>query len=201
MYFVNKYNVPTLGSGSKRSAATWRPVNITCQDIDNDGMPEVPLADMLPGYTDPEAADTLWKLRWTRFKNGNTNGVAVETFHSPADGWYFQWPETWGSNVSAQRKSEAGIIKTTFLVPVEGAEEGYLFQGSDNVLLQIWVFTGNNRQEYFASSGMEWLYTSDNAIYGYSLPENGYPQLSLSADQVARSFHAITKEWASEVFS
>lgn len=191
----------TLGSGSKRSAATWRPVNITCQDIDNDGIPEVPLADMLPGYTDPEAADTMWKLRWTRFENGGANGVAIETFHAPADGWYFQWPETWGSNVSAQRKSEAGIIKTTFLVPVEGAEEGYLFQGENNVLLQIWMFTGDNRQEYFASSGMEWLHTSDNAIYGYSLPENGYPQLSLGADQVARSFHAITKEWTSEVFS
>ncbi len=79
----------------------------------------------------------------------------------------------WGSNVSARGKRKQGIIKTTFLVPVEGAEEGYLFR-IGQCAAQIWVFYRNNRQEYFASSGMEWLYTSDNAIYGYSLPENSY---------------------------
>ena len=185
-----------MGDG-KRSAATWRPVSILCQDIDNDGMPEVPLAEMLPGYHDSTSTDTRWKLSWTKFQDGTAYQVAMTTFHSPAEDWYLRWPEQWGDQVSAVRKNESGIIKTTFLVPAEGANEP-LTAGTGNVLLEIWVFTGDNRRDYFNSSGMTWLKDSDSAIYAYSLPANDYPALTLTDQDVTRAFQTIAKAWDSE---
>ena len=79
--------------------------------------------------------------------------------------------------------------------------EEMLALGSDNVLLNIWVFTGDNRQDHFNTSGMKWLRSSDNAIYAYSLPSSRYPELSLTEEQVANYFNAVAAEWASEVYS
>ena len=189
-------NTTLVGDG-KRSAATWRPVSILCQDIDNDGMPEVPLTEMLPGYHDSTSTDTRWKLSWTKFQDGTAYQVAMTTFHSPAEDWYLRWPEQWGDQVSAVRKNESGIIKTTFLVPAEGANEP-LTAGTGNVLLEIWVFTGDNRRDYFNSSGMTWLKDSDSAIYAYSLPANDYPALTLTDQDVTRAFQTIAKAWDSE---
>lgn len=192
----------TLGSGGVRSAGAWRPVNIACQDIDKDGMPEVPLADLMPGYTDPGAGESCWKLRWTKFSGGAAQSVAMETYHALADNWYMRWPGQWGQAVSVVRRNEAGVVKTAFLIPNEqGGPEEYLALGQDNVLLQIWVFTGDNRQEHFNTSGMKWLRSSDNAIYAYSLPANCYPELTLTDEQVVNYFNAVAAEWASEVYS
>ncbi len=192
----------TLGGGSLRSASAWRPVNIACQDIDKDGTPEIPLADLLPGYADPNAADSCWKLRWTRFSDGAPQSVAIETYHALADSWYMRWPEQWGERVSVVRKNEAGVVKTAFLVPNEEAPlEEYLTPGEENVLLNIWIFTGDNRQDHFNASGMKWLRTADNAIYAYSLPANCYPELTLTDEQAVDYFNAVATEWASEVYS
>lgn len=192
----------TLGSGGVRSAGTWRPVNVSCQDIDKDGMPEVPLADLLPGYTDPNAGDSCWKLRWTRFSDGAAKSVVMETYHALADNWYISWPSQWEQRVSVVRKNEAGVVKTAFLVPDDQApQEELLALGQDNVLLNIWVFTGDNRQDHFNTSGMKWLRSSDNAIYAYSLPGSRYPDLSLTDEQVLNYFNAVAAEWASEVYS
>ena len=191
-----------LGGGSLRSAATWRPVNIVCQDIDKDGIPEIPLADLLPGYADPNAADSCWKLRWIKFSGGAPQSVAMETYHALADSWYMRWPDQWGQSVSALRKNEAGVVKTAFLVPNEEAPpEGYLTPGEENVLLNVWIFTGDNRQDHFNASGMKWLRTVDNAIYAYSLPANCYPELALTDEQAVNYFNAVATEWASEVYS
>ncbi len=192
----------TLGSDSKRSANTWRPVSILCRDIDNDGVPEVPLAEMMPGYYDPNSADTRWRLRWTKFRDGAAAETAVTTFHSPTEDWYLRWPDSWGSAVSVVKKNEAGILKTTFLVPVEGAgRDEYLAAGDGNVLLNIWVFTGDNRKDYFSTSGMKKLKSSENAIYAYSIPQNAYPDLTPTDEDVARAFNAIAREWGSEGYN
>lgn len=191
-----------LGGGSLRSAATWRPVNIACQDIDKDGTPEIPLADLLPGYADPNDPDSCWKLRWTKFSDGAPHSVAMETYHASADSWYMRWPDQWGERVSVVRKNEAGVSKTAFLVPdEEAAPEEYLTPKTDNVLLNIWIFTGDNRQDHFSASGMKWLRTADNAIYAYSLPANRYPELTLTDEQAVNYFNAVATEWASEVYS
>lgn len=192
----------TLGSDSKRSANTWRPVSILCRDIDNDGTPEVPLAEMMPGYYDPNSADTRWKLRWTKFQDGAAAGIAAVTFHSPTEDWYLRWPDIWGDAVTVVKKNESGILKTAFLVPDYEAEGGNaLAMGDDNVLLHIWVFTGDNRKDYFSTSGMKQLKSTENAIYAYSIPQNAYPDLTLTEEAVTRAFNAIAREWGLEGYN
>lgn len=192
----------TIDQDSKKSNVTWRQVNVACKDIDGDGIMEVPQANMLPGYVDPSDADTRWKLKWTKFVGGQPAAATIDTFQSSTEDWYLNWPKQWGEDVTVVRKSESGITKAIFFAPPKNAKDGvpYLLPQDGNILLNVWVFSGDSRREYFNNSGMSVLKESESLIYAYSLPENDYPKLAITPAEVAENFKTITHEWGSEVF-
>lgn len=189
----------TLNIDSKKSNNTWRAVNVSCSDIDGDGVLDVPLGEMLPGYVDPSAPDTRWKLSWTRFNDGIAQADPIVTYQASVDDWFLHWPSAWKNNVTVVRKTEGGIAKATFFVPPSGeGNNPYLLPEDGNILLNVWVFSGDNRREYFNNSGMTMLKESANVIYAYSLPKNNYPAYTLQAENVVSNFNTITREWGSE---
>lgn len=202
-YRNGSFHNATMDMDSMTSSSTWRQVSVQCRDMDGDGIYEIPLATMLPGYGDPNSSETRWKLKWTRFLPDNQTQLVMTTFHSTAEDWFFLWPERWGENVTVLKKNEAGISKTIFFVPPAGRKNGeYRLEPDEtNTLLNIYAFTGDSRREYFENSGMGLLKETSNTIFAYSIPSNNYGQYTLTEEEMQSCFHMITKEWGMEGYN
>lgn len=189
---------PASGSGS----VTWRSVSVFSADIDGDGVIEIPVSrDTSPGAETQDSGDMNNKLYWCHMQEGQVTEEVTITFHNPQDAWYMLWPEQWGGDVSARRSVSVHMTKTAFYVP--GGENNINIDTDqvDNVLLNICVFSGDNRAEYMQLyKNFKILKTTSKAIYCYSLPENSYQQYALTEEEVKTAFRLIESTWSTEVY-
>lgn len=75
--------------------ATQRSESIFCQDIDGDGVTEIPVPTLVPGYEDYSEEEQRFLVSWCVIEEGRYREKS-RTFFNSKDGYYFQIPETWG---------------------------------------------------------------------------------------------------------
>lgn len=76
--------------------ATQRDEGIYCQDIDGDGVTEIPVQTLIPGYEDYPQEEQRFLISWCVIEEGRYR-EKLRTFYNNRDGYYFQIPETWGN--------------------------------------------------------------------------------------------------------
>lgn len=175
------------GSGSQ----TWRPISVTCTDIDGDGVLDVPaIGAQPPQGGETSAGEARARLIWMDFCSGQTPAEVTRTCHNVTEKWYLIWPEKWGDDIVIQQSGFSGVSRTIFSLRGEGGEE----KGA--TLLTICVFTGDNRVSYAVSSGVKIMQQTDSAIYGYVLPEEAPGGYALTDEEVQAAYQLIKTDWA-----
>ena len=97
-YDVNKQTVTT----------TYRPVDIPCSDINNDGIVEIPISVALPGYETKPTDEIMWLTRWCAFDGSNGLNTVLTAVTNSDSSYYFIYPQKWEGKVTIDNNSTDG---------------------------------------------------------------------------------------------
>lgn len=157
------------------SAATAPYRQLTPQDINGDGITELPR----PGssVSDTKQADGM--VFWEQYR---PDGLATveRTYHCLSGGWYFILPEDWTGEVTALA-SDAGIGETQVTLSVQGEKA-----------LSICALTGENRERRALRGNRVVLKRRTGTIYAAETLSEIY---SLDEETLRQNFNLIVHSW------
>lgn len=157
------------------SAATAPYRQLTPQDINGDGITELPRPDS--SVSDTKQADGM--VFWEQYRPDGL--AAVErTYHCLSGGWYFILPEDWTGEVTALA-SDAGIDETQVTLSVQGEKA-----------LSICALTGENRERRALRGNRVVLKRRTGTIYAAETLSGIY---SLDEETLRQNFNLIVHSW------
>ena len=184
---------PLSGSGIN----TWRSIEVYSQDIDKDGIIEVPVASSMMSSLYPDEKN---KLSWMEYDlKGSSSDL--KTYHAPSDGWCIRWMDNWSDSVVVQSTRYSRMIKTVFFALDEDYSLTSLPQpDEDNMILTVYIFSGDNKNTYTSVYEAQEIVEKDGYIYAFSLGDNATSRFGLSAEEVVNAFTIIENEWTLEAY-
>lgn len=157
------------------SAATAPYRQLTPQDINGDGITELPRPDS--SVSDTKQADGM--VFWEQYR---PDGLATveRTYHCLSGDWYFILPEDWTGEVTALA-SDAGIGETQVTLSVQGEKA-----------LSICALTGENRERRALRGNRVVLKRRTGTIYAAETLSEIY---SLDEETLRQNFNLIVHSW------
>lgn len=173
----------SFSSEADTSIRTLRNFYVYADDIDNDGVVELPgLITMKP--------ISLWRdeeqkflLRWFSLDAEGWELDKLFTYHNYVGGWYMQLDSTWASRASVDQ----GENYYTFYVWNESYDRA-------TELFTLYIFTGANRDEEVTKDGRFALYRSEGVAYGARLADAA-PEYNLTEEYLTACFRLIRQDW------
>lgn len=181
----------TLNPQTLDSDATLR-YNLTGpQDINGDGVLELPSPYTIYAHDRSVAPDSFYGISWQQFRSDGTSAFVCSTYYNSADGWYLALPDDWQGHISLARQDV--VVGST-------NERGVLFYYRDGPskgepFLAIYKNTGNNREKRSSQGQRVLIALDEGARYSMELLDTA-PQLSLSPGDLVERFHLITPDWS-----
>ena len=179
-------------TGESGSTVRWdtevSSTQVTCMDINHDGIMELPSAYALTEPDSTSTAPNFWAIRWQQYDvNGGAHQVFT-TYHNNQDGWYFILPTEWSGKLTLSRSNLAG-----------GGERAVVFsywEGDEAVepepFLVIYKLTGDNREARASMPGrFRLLEGEDDAIYAARLVDSDW-DCGLDEEGVRANFALIS---------
>ena len=169
-----------LDAATGRSKAVYNYCQIRPQDIDDDGLIELPV----PASTDDTANQTGGVISWFNYDDHGEREWARDTYHCPNADWYFTLPEDWHGTVSAA------------VVESASNETCVVLQVNNENVLAIYSISGENRESRVSRNNYLILAQRPAILYAGELLAAAE---KYDADQslLYRSFHLITNFWLS----
>lgn len=173
----------SFSNESGTSVQTLRNYYVYADDIDQDGVLELPsLIDMIP-YGGAPGSDMHHLIRWYAMDINGLETDKMFTFHSLADGWYLQLDSTWASRVS--------------VVTIGGSYRFYVWDAAmekAEKLMTIDMLTGSDREKMSTEDGRFLLHRADNILFAAKI-EDCAASYGITQENLADSFHLIFKDW------
>lgn len=178
----------SLSNESGTSVQTLRNYYVYADDIDDDGVLELPdLIDMIP-YDREKSGSRQYLIRWYAMDLNGGEADKMYTFHDLSAGWYLELDDDWAPRVTV---SQSG-----------GSYSFYLWQTSvsagDRVLadklFSIEVLTGADREDRARSDNWFPLCRTEGTVYAAKL-EAAAESLELTQEQLVNCFRLIFKDW------
>ncbi|MBO7252119.1 MAG: hypothetical protein J6V25_05790 [Oscillospiraceae bacterium] len=178
-----KFTNITYSAEADTSIGTLRNYYVFADDIDEDGVLEIPgiLNLGFPSVGRDSNEDFL--LRWYSV---DVNGLEMDklyTFHNFGEGWYIEL--------------DSGLIN---YITVDQWGNSYLFYAWDEVygvfnpVYSIFVLTGADRDEEALRDGRFALYRTETVAFAAKL-EAGAEQFGITEDSLVAAFHMIRQDW------
>lgn len=160
-------------TGLSTATAPYR--QLTPQDINGDGITELPRPDS--SVSDTKQADGM--VFWEQYR---PDGLATveRTYHCLSGGWYLILPEDWTGEVTALA-SDAGIGETQVTMSVQGEKA-----------LSICALTGENRERRALRGNRVVLKRRTGTIYAAETLSGIY---SLDEETLRQNFNLIVHSW------
>lgn len=113
---------PLFDADSQTTKATWRNINITCMDVDGDGLLEIPVSvnpnGLINDYSlQNDNTNVMGFIKWVKFRNNRLNDVQYSIVNHQL-GYVLKIPSSWVERI---------IIKN-----IDGNIEAYRWIGSQN---------------------------------------------------------------------
>ena len=172
-----------FSSDVNTSVKTLRNYYVYAEDIDEDGVVEIPsMITMKPiSHWDHEEEKNL--LRWYSFDDNGWEYDKLFTFHNYVGGWYLELNSSWASRITVEQN---GGVYAFYLW-----DESY--QAATH-LFTLYVFTGSTRDEEAVKGGRFALYRSEGIAYAASLSEAA-AEYEITEEYLIDSFRLIRKDW------
>lgn len=171
------------------SSEIFRYINLQPQDIDGDGVTEVPMPVQLPSSSGAEE-ELYWQVIWRNYNTKGQGEVALTTYHNNDDGWYLVLPEEWDSLI-AVRPSYVTADERGVIFSVIGLKEGE-FQD----FLEIYTITGSSREIQATRNNRFVLKRQMDTIYAAAFLEgNSGWQYAIDQEELNQRFRLIVPEW------
>lgn len=173
----------SFSNESGTSVQTLRNYYVYADDIDNDGVLELPcLVTMISGGR-TIGSPMHHLIRWYAM---DLNGGEVDkmyTFHNFDGGWYVQLDGSWAPRVTVTQDGNL----FTFSLWDQSYEKS-------NVLMSIHALTGANREEEAMLDNRFMLYKTEGTVYAAKL-EAAAASLGITQESLTGSFHLIQLDW------
>ena len=176
----DRFSNISLSNDLGTSVQTLRNYYIYADDIDNDGVLELPgLIPMEPGT----GVTDQYLIRWYAMDSAGRETDKMFTFHNLAGGWYLQLDEAW-----AQR----------LLVIQDGSSYALSLwdesRSNTEKIMTVYVLTGSERETAATEAGRFVLYRGDEVGYA-ALLEPEAAEYGINQDNLISSFHLIYRDW------
>lgn len=181
----------TLDPETLNSDRTVRYNLASPQDINGDGVLELPSPYTLPAFGRSLPPDSFNGISWQQFRSDGTSTFVCSTYYNSSDGWYLELPESWQGHFSLDRQDVA-VGSTN--------ERGVLFYYRDGPskgqpFLAFYKNTGANREKRSVEGNRVLIAQDSGASYSFELMDTA-SVLSLSPGDLAERFHLILPDWS-----
>lgn len=171
----------SFSSDSGTSVQTLRNYYVYADDIDDDGVLELP---SLITMNSRERSEHLhYLIRWYAMKLSGEETDKMYTFHNFDGGWYLQLDRAYAPRITV---SQDGSNYSFYLWDEE--------MRSNEKIMTVLAFTGPNRDEAAVEDGRFVLYRGDGIVYAAKL-EAAASSYALTQDNLVESFHLIHQDW------
>ena len=174
----------TFSNESGTSVKTIRNYYVYAEDIDSDGVVELPC--VIPMKQLPRvgaSASDQYLIRWYAMTADGGEVDKRYTYHNFVGGWYLEVDSIISSRLTvAQRSSDFDF---------------YLWDESGEIadhLMTISVFTGQNRLEQSAANGLLPIFSTESVVYAVALEELA-EDYGITVQKLKDTFHLIRQDW------
>ena len=173
----------SLSAESGTSVQTLRNYYVYADDIDNDGILELPSLITMRLPLDEKSAENQHIIRWYSMTPKGEEVDKMYTYHNFVGGWYLQLDDRIAQRIAVCQKGnsyEFGVWDpeyTTF----ERLMTGY-------------VLTGQKREEQAREDNRFVVYRSESTVYAANL-EVASSAYGITKDSVIKAFHLILQDW------
>ena len=168
---------------SDTSVQTLRNFYVYADDIDDDGILELPSLITMKAVSLWEDDELKFLIRWFAMDPDGGEVDKLFTYHNYVGGWYLQLDSAWASRVTVDK--EEGIY--TFYVWDESYQQA-------TALFSLYVFTGSTRDEDAAAEGRFALYRAEGVAYAAKLEESA-SIYGITEEYLINSFRLIQQAW------
>lgn len=173
----------SLSNESGTSVQTLRNYYVYADDIDSDGVLELPsLIPMMP-VTQSRSASEQYLIRWYAMTLGGGEVDKMYTFHNIADGWYLQLDSVLAPRVTVVQETNS----YAFYLWDEAFER-------NEKILTVYALSGSDRETAAAEDGRFLLYRADEVTYAAKLEDRAV-SFGFTQENLTGSFHLIFQDW------
>ncbi|MBR3759983.1 MAG: hypothetical protein IKK47_03205 [Ruminococcus sp.] len=160
--YMDSTGLNKIFSDPKDSLATVRPAGCSSFDIDGDGILEIPVQTISPGYEELPVSEQMNIIQWDFINRDNRLEQKYSSYYSVGDGYIFVFPEKWEKNVTIRR--DAVNDEIVFCAYSDG-EVG-------RELLRIYCAEDSASREDRISNGYMLMGTKGDSAYLAYIPYN-----------------------------
>ena len=165
------------------SVHTLRNYYVYAEDIDDDGVVEIPSIITMKPVSFWTNEEEKYFLRWYSFDENGWEHDKLFTFHNFVGGWYLRLGSNWASRVTVEQYNS--VYKF------------YLWDESYQAatpLFTLYIFTGGTRDEEAVKNGRFAVYRTEGIAYSASLEETA-AEYGITEDYIIESFRLIRNDW------
>lgn len=165
---------------------TLREDYIYAEDIDNDGIMEIPQLIQMHAVGNNQIPAMQQLIRWYSLTSEGAQMDKLYSYHNLQGSWYLTLDVSLAARVSVIR--------------LGGTYEFYIWNEgftSAKKVLTIFVLSGSDRKEQAALDGRFAIYVDDTAIYAAQL-EVAAEEFGINEQQVIDRFHLIHQDWKTQ---
>lgn len=172
-----------FSNASGTAVQTMRNYYVYGDDIDDDGVVELPSLIKMTSPDGTKGTDRHDLIRWYAMKSDGTAVDKLYTFHNFVGGWYMRLDSSLATRISVQ--------------PAGNAFEFYLWDEDGKAAVRIftiYAFTAQNREALSTAEGRFALLKTESVIYAAQLDEAAESK-GIDRDTVMNSFRLIQQDW------
>ena len=168
---------------SGNSVQTLRNYYVYADDIDGDGVLELPSLITMRDIRSSTSSGQQYLIRWYSMDISGQEHTKGHTFHNYVGGWFLELEDSWAERVS--------------VIEASGSYWFYVwdvnFKNAD-LVFSIHVLTGADREEAAEADNRFVLHRSEGVIYAARL-ESAAADYLITKEDLAPCFHLIHQAW------
>ena len=173
----------SFSNESGTSVKTMRNYYVYADDIDNDGVVELPYLLGMQSRNGEQSEDRQELIRWFAMQSDGTEVDKLYTYHNFVGGWYLELDSTIASRIAVK---QMGNTYDFYLW-----DEQFRYE---QPVMSIYALSGQNREEQSREEGRFVLYKTESVTYAASL-KTAAASCKMTQESLLRSFHLIQQDW------
>lgn len=173
----------SFSNESGTSVQTLRNYYVYADDIDDDGVLELPSLITMRLPEDTLSTDNQYLIRWYAMTSDGAEVDKLYTYHNFVGGWYMQLDSKLASRLIVVQQGNS------YEFSIWDEEQQFAER-----LMTVYVLTGQKREEQAVIDNRFVLYRTESTVYAAKL-DVASATYGISKDGLIESFHLILQDW------
>lgn len=180
----NAFHNVSFSNESGTSVSTLRNYYVYADDIDKDGILELPSLITMKPFDNRQSGEQQYLIRWFAMDIDGNEIDKRFTYHNFLGGWYLELDDPWASRVSVHQQN-AGVYN--FCVWDEKFETAI-------PVVQVFTLTGSDRDAAAQENNCFVLHRAEGVVYAARL-DAAAVRFDITQEKIIDSFHLIHQDW------